>query len=132
MGMYTALHFNSALRNDAPKEVIEVLKYMMRDIIRQPDELPKHPLFDTERWRMLFTCDSYYFDMQTQSILSWEEANEHYYLCVNSNLKNYHNEIGRFLEWIMPYCDKYNGEFMGYYMYEEDSSPTLIYYAKEI
>lgn len=128
MGMYTAIHFNSEL--NIPKEcgVAEVLKYMVGGRETEP-ELPEHLLFKTERWRFMLQCDSYYFDEDTHSTLRWDEISEAYYLCIRSNLKNYDSEIEQFIKWIMPYCaTKQDGDFLGFYRYEEDEEPTLIYY----
>lgn len=125
MGMYTEIHFNSELKKDTPKEVVEVLKYMVEDC-EKPLELPDHELFKSERWEILFKCDSYYFDADTHSTLRFDEISGSYYLCVRSNLKNYDSEIEKFIDWIDPYLDKFDGDFLGFYRYEETEEPTLI------
>ena len=126
IGMYTELHFNSELKKDTPKEVIEILKYMIGERENSPD-LPEHPLFKTERWDYMLRSDSYYFDADTNSTLRFDEISNDYYLCIRCNLKNYSSEIQHFIDWIMPHLDKYEGEFLGFYRYEESEEPTLIY-----
>ena len=121
MGMYTEFHFNVALRDDTPREVIDILKFMLGDSTTRP-QLPDHELFTTSRWRYMLRTDSCYFPAQTSSMLG--EYNE---LSIRCNLKNYDNEIKFFVDWIIPYLHPSNGKFLGFYMYEEDEHPTLIY-----
>lgn len=130
MGMYTALHFNSELNKEVPSQVIDVLKFMAGDAENEPKTLPEHPLFKTERWRYMLEMDSYYFDEDTHSTLRFDEISEAYYLNIRCNLKNYDSEIEKFIDWIMPYLDecKQDGDFLGFYRYEEDESPTIIKY----
>lgn len=44
---------------------------------------------------------------------------------IRANLKNYDNEIDKFLHWLAPYIDTEG--FIGYTRYEEYDDPTLIY-----
>jgi hypothetical protein len=128
MGMYTELHFNSELKKDTPEEVINVLKYMVGDIEEEP-EISSHPLFGDTRWRFMLRGDSYYFDADTHSTLRFDDISDDYYLCIRCNFKNYDDEIEKFIDWIMPYLEKYEeGDFLGFYRYEETEEPTLIYY----
>lgn len=123
--MYTELHFNSELKKDIPQNIIDILQYMI-DHENEP-ALPDHEFFQTSRWSSLFTMGSYYFDADTHSTLRKDEITNSYFLCVRSNLKNYDSEIEKFINWIMPYLAKYEGEFLGFYRYEETETPTLIY-----
>lgn len=128
MGMYTEFVFASELKRDLPSEVEQVLKTMTEGY--GFDELliiPDHDFFKCDRWTMLFTCDSYYFDGKTSASFEYDNISKSYYLTVRSNLKNYDSEIEKFLQWIKPYLDIYGNKFLGYYMYEEYESPTLIY-----
>ena len=43
------------------------------------------------------------------------------------NIKNYNNEIEEFFEWLMPYIDGEEGDFIGYSRYEETKELTLVY-----
>lgn len=127
MGMYTEIHFNSKLTVDKDSMVADILKYMVGDIEDAPELLPANALFKTDRWQIMLRCDSYYFDADTLSTLRWDEISHHYYLCIRSNLKNYDSEIEEFIDWIDPYLNKQPGDFLGFYRYEEDEEPTLIY-----
>ena len=127
MGMYTEIHFNSELKKDTSAQIIETLMYMIGDRDAEPT-LPAHELFLSDRWRYMLQSDSFYFDADTHSTLRFDDISNSYYLCIRSNLKNYNNEIGRFIDWIMPYLAKYDGDFLGFSRYEEEQEPTLIYF----
>ena len=124
--MYTEIHFNSELKKNLNQNVIDILGYML-DHDKNMPALPDHEFFKCDRWKLLFTMGSYYFDADTHSTLRFDDISGSYYLCVRANLKNYNNEIQKFIDWIMPYLNKYEGEFLGFYRYEETEEPTLIY-----
>lgn len=126
MGMYTELHFNSELKKNVSQNIINVLQFMI-DNEDKPQSLPDHPLFSTSRWYSMLRTDSYYFDADTHSTLRFDSISESYFLCIRCNLKNYNREIQKFVDWIMPYLAKHNNDFLGFYRYEEDETPTLIY-----
>lgn len=60
---------------------------------------------------------------QSASDLVYDQG---WYINVRCNLKNYDGEIGAFLDWIMPWVFA-GPECLGYYRYESDDHPTLIY-----
>jgi hypothetical protein len=41
-------------------------------------------------------------------------------------LKNYNNEIDKFIDWLKPYLKNEKGTIIGWKWYEEDMSPTVI------
>ena len=130
MGMYTELHFNAELKGNVPKNVIDTLKYMINkhnDIDFDPSQVFKHQLFSTDRWPVMLQCDSYYFSADTNSTLRYDDIAKSYFLCIRSNLKNYDGEIEHFIDWIHPYLDELEGDYLGHYRYEEDDIPTLIF-----
>jgi hypothetical protein len=127
MGMYTEIHFNSELKKNLPESIVKVLQYMIDGERENEPELPDHEFFKCRRWSSLFRMDSYYFDADTHSTLRFDDISNAYYLCVRANLKNYDSEIQKFINWIMPYLDKSEGEFLGFYRYEGTEEPTLIY-----
>lgn len=129
MGMYTELHFNVELKRDVPDEALALLQYMVNPAAKKADVpplLPDHPLFKTARWDYMLGCDSYYFPADTHSTLRLDDIAKAWYLCIRCNLKNYDGEIGKFLDWVLPYADA-GTECLGYYRYEENDDPTLIY-----
>lgn len=129
MGMYTALHFGAALKLDTPTEVIDILRYMTA-ADKDPDNPPPTPaaeLFsDDTGWHWMLLSDSYYFQHETNSQVVDFPTRGHA-LSITCNLKNYNDEISKFLDWITPYVDAYPGEWLGYWMFEEDEKPTLIF-----
>jgi hypothetical protein len=133
--MYTEFHFNASLKRDVPPVVVATLQLMVDQPTGmdwpepQADEpLLQHRLFTSTRWHYMLACDSYYFDADTHSTLRFDDIWKCYYLCIRTNLKNYEGEIEAFIDWIMPYLDKEDGNFLGFSRYEETETPTLIYY----
>ncbi len=126
--MYTEIHFNSELKKDISQEILGILDYML-NLNKECPDLPEHEFFKCDRWRMLFNCDSYSFDADTCSTLRFDDIADAYYLCIRSNLKNYDSEIEKFIDWIQPYLEKFEDDFLGFYRYEENEQPTLIYKA---
>jgi hypothetical protein len=129
MGMYTELVLAIELKSSIEPQVIKILSYMVGDNEVEPVILPDHPLFKTPRWSFMLEGDSYYFDGVTNSILKEDNLfpeQPTYYLTIRCNLKNYDDEIDKFLDWIKPYTESKG--FIGYKRYEEDKEPTLLYF----
>lgn len=125
MGMYTEFHFNSELKRDTPEHILATLRVMLSDEWPKPDaERP----FDAERCWTMLRCDSYYFSADTHSTLRHDDISNSHFLCIRCNLKNYDNEIEKFIEWITPWLDKFDGDFLGFARYEEVEWPTLIHH----
>lgn len=129
MGQHTEIDFNSGIKEGSPRLVFDILNYMVRNTKNRPRVLPKHPLFLTDRWQIMLICDSYCFDADTHSTFRRGKFGS-WYLCIRSNLKNYCNEIELFIDWVMPYLYQEEGNFLGFYRYEETKKPTLIYYTE--
>lgn len=139
MGMYTECYINCKLVENLPQDVIDVLKYLFDNPfdeidgkykIDEPSTLPDHKLFRTMRWHLIGKGGSFYHIPFPTSKLSLElegQSFESYYLTSRSDLKNYEGEIELFFDWIMPYIDNHDGEFIGYSRYEEDDVPVLIF-----
>lgn len=120
--MYTELFIKCEMKSDLPKEVLNVLKYLFGDEDLDPGiELPEHDFFKCERWRFIGNGYSHYF-----APFATSEFRKNY-LISRSDLKNYNDEIERFLDWVMPYIAEPEGQFIGYHIYEESDTPTLIY-----
>lgn len=130
MGMYTEVVIGVEFKKDTPQSVIDILSWMAnKDAEDAPlPELPDHPLFTTERWKwMLRSGGSYYFDLQP--FLEWrkDDIADLWFLSVGTNIKNYGNEWQEFLSFIAPHLRYPDRKFIGYYRYEEDEEPTLLY-----
>ncbi len=136
MGMYTELVFGARLRSDIPKKVEKVLKYLVSERMNVPEELLgiEHPFFQSERWQWIFKGGSYYFGIhRPHSIFEWDDISKSYSLSTRSSIKNYDNEIEKFLDWIKPYIRSGSGtrDMYAVVTYEEEPTPTLYYLHEE-
>ncbi len=129
MGMYTEFHFNSELREDVPEDVLVVLRFMLGRS-GYPKELPSHELFSSSRWSHMLRSDSPYFDADACSTLRFDHLTNSYYLCVRCSLKDYDNEISSFVDWITPYLEKSDGDFLGFSRYAQVQEPAVFYYRR--
>lgn len=123
MWMYTELNIDIRLKEKTPKNIIDVLEYML-DNERDKPETPKHRLFDTDRWSRMLKSNSYYFDGNVASSLKYDDIANEYFLNLQFNLKNYWSEIEKFVDWIKPHASR--DGFWWYTRYEEEELPTLI------
>jgi hypothetical protein len=124
MGMYTRLTFWADVKLNS--ESVPVLKYMTAiPHAPKPDAIPKHELFRCEHWEMLACGASAYHRTGRSSFIA-DSVADAWLLNIDSSLKNYDGEIKKFLNWLTPYDSGYD-EFRGFYLYEEDEHPTLIY-----
>ncbi len=136
MGMYTELIFGAELKKDTPKEVIDIIQYMVGGDFEEDKELkiPEHNFFKTSRWRMLFTCSSYYFGVNESLKKMWyDEISNTWRISTRSNIKNYDSEIEEFLEWIKPYIEDGSGDrgFYAIVCYEEQEEPRIYYLSED-
>lgn len=123
MGMYTELIFGAELKEDTPKKVIENLKYLTGEL-----ELEKPPKELKDFWFVLRGA-SYYFGVSNPTHKLWfDEICKSWHLSSRSNIKNYENEIEKFLEWIKPYISQGSGypQFYAIVTYE-DGEPKIYY-----
>jgi len=131
MGMYTELVLNCELKNDPTmvRRWKPIIDYMLGNTEEKP-ETPDHPLFTEHgRWSWMLRSSSYYFTPYSNSGLKEDNLYENkpmYFLHVKTDLKNYESEIENFLKWLKTYIDD-SSYFLGYYIYEEDNFPTLIF-----
>lgn len=94
--------------------------------------MPKHDLFTkNNRHKHAFRSRSYYFITNLGLEWRFDTAAKTYFLTLDCSFKNYDNEIKDFLNWIKPYVVlSTRRTFMGFWQYEEDETPTLIYFEK--
>lgn len=124
MGMYTELLLKCIIKKDAPENVKQVVKFLFSKE-EQPDVLPEHEFFQCDRWQCIGSCSSYYHYPEAISSINVEF--DELYIFSRSDLKNYDSEIEKFIDWLNPYVDTYEGMCIGWKWYEEDDQPTLIY-----
>ncbi len=132
MGMYTEFRYVARLKDNLPPDVLRVLEVMLGDSgVDSLPAMPDHPLFQdvsAGRWQWMLRCSAPYFDAATHSVMWYDTAITQRFLNVQCSLKNYEEEIEKFVDWMAPYIDAVEGDFLGYSRYEEDREPTLIYH----
>ena len=124
MGMYTELYLSCSLKPDLPENVKQVIEYLFNDpyfVLAEPEDLPVHEFFRTRNWSAIGTSCSYYFVPFSVSVFKEN------YLTMRCDLKNYEGEIEKFLDWIDPYLNHFEGDHLGHYRHEENELPTLIF-----
>lgn len=133
MGMYTELALAVKFKLDAPEWFVETLTKMANgwpegETPAAHSDCPPHPLFETERWWwMLRSGGSSYFNMHPMVLLERDPINFNpLSLTVWTNIKNYGDEWGHFIDWIAPFIGN-NREHIGHRRYEESDHPTLLY-----
>jgi hypothetical protein len=119
MGMYTEIYVNADLKKSTPQEVIDVLSAMC-DKNHEAECLSGKP----SRWAYLFNNGSYHLPLTECGKLTNDSIVGQYSLLAKGDIKNHDSDIEEFFDFIKPWCE---GEFIGYYRYEEDREPTLVY-----
>lgn len=132
MGMYTELYISFGIKKDTPNDVVEVLRALF-DHKWQSNlpHLPNHEFFECPRWRMIGSCSSFYFVPFATSAMH-VEYDGRVFITSRSDLKNYDNEIQKFINWVTPYIDAFIGEHIGHMRYEEDDEPTILKMGGEV
>jgi len=95
-------------------------------------EIPNHEFFRCQRWDCVGNMSSFYH--HPERVNSWiadRDNKDDVYLFARNDLKNYDGEIQKFFDWINTLNISYDGDFIGYSIYEEEKTPT-IYNQKEI
>lgn len=132
--MYTELIFGAAIDTTRLTDVdLKALEYLFKPEIDWddvPQELPDHPFFKCDRWGAITRCSSCYFAViQNPSIYHIDSIPKRLELSSRANLKNYDNEIEKFLDWIHPHIEQGSGDrdFYAIVCYEEQDKPTIYY-----
>jgi len=126
MGMYTELIFGAELKKETPKQVINALKYIIGELENKPNDFP----LPKGRCEYVLKGCSYYFAVSESLSKIWfDEISKSWKISSRSNIKNYENEIEKFLEWIKPHIERGSGAKDMYAMtiYEEDFEPIIYY-----
>lgn len=118
MGMYTDFVLECHLQAETPEQTIQTLRYMLK-VTGYIPELPEHRLFSTQRWTYMLWSGYFKPTIERDAdTMLWK-------LRINTSFKNYDGEISEFLDWIKPFLA--TNDFLGYYHYEGDTLPRLIY-----
>lgn len=138
MGDYTEFCFDAELVPlDKEHNIVDVLQSMtdytlisLTSSHPKSFSIPDHNFFKCDRWRWLMLSDSAYFPHETTSKVFM--SNSRWHVSIHSNIKNYNNEIEKFLDWIMPYVDvdRREDDCLGFYRHQYTREPTIIYYSE--
>ena len=127
MGMYTEFILGCAFSKNTPKALTDALDYVINDT-DAPEDPEVTKLLEEYDMDYLFNSCSYYFGAPCSGKFYFDELGDQYRISTRSNLKNYEDQIERFIEYITPYVDYGSGDghdIFAYVHYEEDPFPTL-------
>lgn len=130
--MYTEFVFAVSLLHDTPKNVLSILDYLVNDKGDISSIIPNHEFFNCDRYAYIARCSSYYFGYSNSNssfIINEGKFSNEYLLSIRSSVKNYSNEIDKFVDWIRAYVKSGSGtkDLLGYKLYEADTIPYLFY-----
>jgi hypothetical protein len=125
--MYTEMLLTCDLKRDTRKDIIEWLEAMVDDSKEWDDveKLSPNEMVRT-RFREGLLGGSYYFYGQPMMEFEYDQISKTYHLTVLTNIKNYENDIGRFINMLTPYIKALKEDMLGYIRYEEDRLPTVM------
>lgn len=132
MGMYTEFVFGCELKEDTPSVVIDILKVIFGLEKGLPHCYDDDTIvFPPTRNGCIPYGASYYFAVHdSHSRMIFDKAlSKTWSITIRCNIKNYENEIERFIDWLMPHISRGAGcrDFLGYTIYEESDTPRLYY-----
>lgn len=113
MGMYTELVMGFRTQNP--------------ELIRFITELIEPNKIYNDRRDFMLKSSSYYFPCSSPCSHIIEDNLGYHNVSIRCSLKNYEGEIEWFIEKVKSMLEEQNGELLGYYRYEENKEPTLIY-----
>lgn len=114
MGQHTAFIMKCELKADTPQQVIDTLKFMTSPNDEEElDNLPDHPLFETEEWEyMLWTGGGILWN--PKSSLNYNNNNKTYSLNIRCSVKDEGgHQVRLFLHWITPFSSTEG--FLGFF-----------------
>ena len=128
--METKTHFvfNARLRINIDNNVIPLIQKHLfkRYEMKQDIILPDHPFFFHGQ------CDKIAIGNIRESTIfygsNFECVDGIYYISIRSAVMNRDDLIPLFCDWIGPYLNQVEGDFLGYVKGIRDRHPTLIYY----
>ena len=130
MGTYTELNCAFSLKRNAPEEIESTLLLMTGQDDKEPERLPKHPLFGAARWRHMLRGSGADADAEAHGDARVElsESSGRYCVTIRRTLWNHESEIGQFIDWITPHIFARPGDFIGYTRSEDEEPVTLLLY----
>jgi hypothetical protein len=93
-----------------------------------PDEEIDKFIEDYDFGRLFHSCSYYFGAANSYSKFHYDAISESYHISTRSDLKNYTNQVERFIEYIKPYVihgSGYDNKIFAYVQYEEAPFPTI-------
>ena len=130
MGEYSELIFGARLKDD--NEMITTVRQLVEH--EEVSPLPAHEFFKSERYTQIARgTNSYYFAGSSEPTFYYDHIVKEWTLLIRMNMKDYDNEIEKFLDWIKPYITQGSGNNNMYaiVMHEWNTEP-IMYYIEDI
>ena len=130
MGMYTELYVKAVFKENLPKDVVDIIEYMLGMGDNEVDDLklPDHELFKTPRWEYMLRSASHYHIPFALNKFIYNEISENYFLVARADFKNYNGEIEKFFDWLKLYLQQeLYKSVIGYALHDEATEPTIYY-----
>ena len=128
MGMYTELILGCEFSKNTPDVLIKALDHVINYPEEEVDMNVQKFIREYDLNYLLFGS-SYYFGVNRSSAMFWKDTIDNsYHISTRSNIKNYTNQIEKFLEYIKPYVERgsgYEHRIYAYVQYESDEFPTV-------
>lgn len=133
MGMYTEFFFRAELKRETPEDLLKWLEDAL-DPESPPDAQPfdDSEFFTCPRWKsLLWGAGAVYHVVNRPRF--YREYSGQPRIVIHSSLKDYGAETEAFVDWILPWVDAHEGQYLGYSLYEESDdgngreAPTHIY-----
>lgn len=134
MSTYTNFKCKIHLRSDTPEEVVSLIDKTVKGDIGVdkvifhssdvPDSSIDHIFFQCERWYFLFLSTNW---GSTEGAKFYRSGN-HWVLELDTEFKNYDDEIEKFVDWITPYvAGRKKKQYIGNYRVEYSDHPINLY-----
>ncbi len=123
MGTYTELIFEGKIKKAQYDKISGMLEFYFGNG-EEPGKLPLHPLFLDGCWWMDIghLCSYYHPYPSVIRKLKYDDIIEGYILFLRCDIKNYHEEIENFIDWLIPYMLDYRA-----IVWEEQEDSPKIY-----
>lgn len=135
MGMYTKVNLCLPIKKDVDDNTKNILYGIfqgneIKELAEKGIKIPNHIFFqDCSRVWFPNSGGSYSFTGTCNSAIKYDNLEQYaMVLYIDTDFKNYAEEIENFLDWICPYLDFNRTSFLGYSLYEEYVNPTMYWW----
>jgi hypothetical protein len=138
LGYLTEFYCKFNLRNDTPQNIVSFFKEILierkiytdnnkcfftsDDVIKPKIE---HPFFYCKHWYKLMLFTDFNEELKSGNFY---QKNENWIVEIETDFKNYHDEIENFINFVKPYVyGRKKKQYIGWWRGESDSQRTNIY-----